>query len=434
MESTSREDRRLLSRLSRQAVERRQLELLNRLLAEILPANRFYAEKFANVQLPLKSLRELAAVPFTFKDELIGGPNHDFAANLTWPLERYVHFHRTSGTHGRPLAVLDTEDDWRWWLEGWQFVLDAAEVTHADRVLMAFSFGPFIGFWSAHDAAAARGAMVIPAGGMSTLARLELAKVARATVLCCTPSYALRLLESAAEHHIEAAHLGIRAVIVAGEPGGSIPSVRNRIESGFRAIVVDHAGATEVGPWGFADAGRQGLYVNESRFIAEFLSLESGLAAAEGEVAELVLTALGRAGAPVIRYRTHDLVRPRFRTGHDCSFVLLEGGILGRTDDMITVRGMNVFPAAVQQILHGFPEVVEYRLIIRRDHQMDVLVVEIEDRLEEPQRVSEELRLRLGLRVDVRCVPLGSLPRFDGKGRRVIDERDPTRKPFKPGR
>jgi phenylacetate-CoA ligase len=417
-------ERRRLTRLDRAALAEHQLEKLNELLDQILPANHFYAEKLAGLKRPLQSLDELRKLPFTFKDELIDARRHDLAANLTWPLERYARFHRTSGTHGRPMAVLDTADDWRWWLDGWQFVLDAAEVSAADRVLMAFSFGPFIGFWSAYDAAAARGAMVIPTGGMSSLARLDLLRTSQATVLCCTPSYALHLLETAGDNNFDAAGLDVRAIIVAGEPGGSIRSVRRRIERGFRATLIDHAGATEVGPWGYADADRVGLHVNESLFIAEFLSLESGRPAAEGEVAELVLTTLGRAGAPVIRYRTHDLVRPRWKTGQDCSFVLLDGGILGRADDMLTIRGVNVFPSAVQQILHGFPEIVEYRLILKRVREMDELCVEIEDRLGEPRRVADELQLKLGLRVEVRLAPLGSLPRFDGKGNRVVDERD----------
>jgi phenylacetate-CoA ligase len=344
--------------------------------------------------------------------------------NLTYPIGQYTRFHRTSGTRGKPIVVLDTPDDWQWWIDLWQFVLDAAEVDSADRVLMAFSFGPFIGFWSASEAAIARGSLVIPGGGLSTLARLELIRTSQATVICCTPSYALHMAEVAEQHQIDTAALNVRRIIVAGEPGGSIPAIRQRIEAAWNARVVDHAGATEVGPWGYADRAGRGLHIVESEFIPEFLSVESGQPAIEGELAELVLTTLNRTGCPVIRYRTGDLVKPTWNAVGDNRFVLIDGGVLNRTDDMLVVRGMNIFPSAVEQILCSFPEVVEYRITAHRVGEMDALTVEIEDRLKQPERVRQELNLRLGLNVQVQCVPLESLPRFEGKGKRFIDRRD----------
>jgi phenylacetate-CoA ligase len=136
-----------------------------------------------------------------------------------------------------------------------------------------------------------------------------------------------------------------------------------------------------------------------------------------------VLTNLGRFGSPVIRYRTGDLVRATWPQSGNNRFVLLDGGILTRSDDMMIIRGVNVFPSSIEQILRSFPEVVEYRLIARRAAAMDELHVEVEDRLSQPARIVNELQVRLGLKVDVRCVPLGSLPRFDGKGKRFVDER-----------
>ncbi len=402
-----------------------QLARLNRLLETILPGNRFYADKLAGISLPLQSLDQLKAWPYTSKDELqeASRGDHDYAANRTYPLERYVRFHRTSGTRGRPLAVLDTLEDWAWWMDTWQFVLDVAELNDADRALMAFSFGPFIGFWSAFDAAAARGVMVIPTGGLSTVARLDLARRCQATVIFCTPSYALHLAEVAAQNQIDVASLGVRCLIVAGEPGGSIPAVRARMERLWNARVVDHSGATEVGPWGYASADARGLHVVESEFVAEFLSVDQAQPAAEGELSELVLTTLGRYGSPVIRYRTGDLVRPRWCAQGGNQFVLLEGGVLGRVDDMMIIRGVNVFPGSVEQIIRGFPEIAEYRMIAHRKGEMDALTIELEDRLEAPHRVADELHLRLGLRVAVKLVPVGSLPRCEGKGQRFVDQR-----------
>jgi phenylacetate-CoA ligase len=215
----------------------------------------------------------------------------------------------------------------------------------------------------------------------------------------------------------------VRTVFVAGEPGGSIPEVRGRIEEAWQARVTDHAGASEVGPWGFADSAGKGIYVNEACFLPEFFSIETSLPAAEGELSELVLTTLGRAGAPVIRYRTGDLVRPVWRNDGECKFVFLEGGVLGRVDDMLIIRGVNIFPSSIERILRGFPEIVEYRMTAWRAGQMDALRIEIEDRLERPARVEKELQLQLGLKVQVECVPPGSLPRFELKGHRFVDQR-----------
>ena len=422
MVSTTYDERRRLQQMEPDLLAKLQLERLNALLTEILPHNRFYADKLDGVDLPLKSLDELSGLPLTQKAELVTD-GEDLATNLTYPSEQYVRFHRTSGTKGRPLVVLDTASDWQWWIDNWQFVLDAAEVGPEDRALMAFSFGPFIGFWSANDALCARGAMVIPAGGMSTGARLELLRSSAATVVLCTPTYALHMAEAADENQIDLAKLDVRRIIVAGEPGGSVPAIRERIECAWNAKLIDHSGASEIGPWGYADAGQRGLYVNESAFIAEFLSVETGEAAADGELSELILTTLGRNGSPVIRYRTGDLVRPRWSDEGECRFVLLEGGVLGRADDMMIIRGVNIFPSSIEQILHSFPEVAEYRMIAHKRGEMDALRIEVEDRLNEPGRITKEMELRLGLKTEVELVPLGSLPRFEGKGRRFVDER-----------
>ncbi len=249
-------------------------------------------------------------------------------------------------------------------------------------------------------------------------------KTIEATAVFCTPSYALHMAEVAAENQINIGQLAVDKIVVAGEPGGSIPEIRSRIENAWQARVVDHCGASEVGPWGFADPLGRGVYVNEAEFLAEFFSLDSGEPAVDGQLSELVLTSLGRDGSPVIRYRTGDLVRPTWNDEQDCSFALLEGGVLGRVDDMLIIRGVNIFPSSVEQILRGFPEIIEYRMTAGKQGEMDSLKIEIEDRLQKPQRVQKELQLKIGLKVDVQCVPMGSLPRFELKGRRFIDERN----------
>jgi len=210
---------------ARDAVEARKLDRFRGMLREVLPRNGFYAAKLARVADPhgIRSLADLADWPFTFKEELVeaaavtGRPG-----NLTFGPERYARYHQTSGTHGRPLPVYDTADDWAWWMTCWRTILDRGGVAAGDRVVVASSFGPYVGFWSGFDAAIARGAMAIPTGGMTSLARLELIRTLGGSVLLATPSYALHLAEVAAEAKIDAAALGVRLVIVAGEPGGSV--------------------------------------------------------------------------------------------------------------------------------------------------------------------------------------------------------------------
>ena len=417
----------------RAELDRLKLAKLRACLAEILPANAFYAAKLGHARALPATLAEFSTWPVTTKEELVAGATATgLPANLTYPLASYVRCHRTSGTHGRPMPVFDTASDWTWWMECWRAILARGGVGPGDRVLVASSFGPFLGFWSGFDGVLACGAMAIPTGGLSSLARLEMARSLSATVLMVTPSYALHLAEVAAEAKLDLAALPIRLVIVAGEPGGSVAAVRDRIGLAWDADVLDHAGASEVGPWGVGDRRGRHLDILEPWFHPEFLSVETGRPAVPGELAELVLTTLGRVGAPVLRYRTGDLVRPRFPDDAEVAagespWVKLEGGVIGRADDMLVVRGVNVFPAAIDGIVRSFPEVVEYRLTVFSRASLDELAIEIEDRLDDPARVARELHLRLGLRVGVTAVPAGSLPRFEGKGRRIIDRRHDTR-------
>ena len=417
-------DRQSMQRLDRDSLEQHQLQRLNDLLGAVLPTNHFYAHKFSGVAPQLASLDQLGNLPYTSKTEIVGEDEDGWAANRTFERTRYTRFHQTSGTRGRPLIVLDTAEDWHWWIEGWQYVLDAAKITSGDVCMLAFSFGPFIGFWSAFDAVLQRGCLGISGGGLSTHARLERMETLEATCLFCTPSYALRMAEVASEVGIDLRQLSIRTIVVAGEPGGSIVSVRNQIETAWDARVLDHSGATEIGPWGYGTLEGGGLYVNEAEFLAEFINYETGVPAAEGELSELVLTTLGRAGNPVIRYRTGDLVRPRWSAqDENIRFVFLEGGVLGRVDDMLIIRGVNILPSSVEQVIRSFPEVAEYRITAQREGALDRLKVEVEDHQQSPDRIAAELQLRLGLNIEVAAVPIGTLPRFEGKAERFFDRR-----------
>lgn len=419
--------RRAQEQWSREVREWHQLQRVNALLTSILPGNRFYAEKLKEIRLPLTSLADFGRLPLTTRDELSRQQADDDGALRTFGLDHYTRVHRTSGTLGRPYYVYDTAQDWRWWMHTWQFVLDSVEVTRHDRVLMAFSFGPFIGFWSAHDALIERGAMVIATGGMSSLARLECLRDLGATVVFCTPTYAMRLAEAARQMGLSLDTLPVRALVVAGEPGGSVPEVRQRLEACWGARIVDHAGATEAGPWGYADASGRGLHINEAEFIAEFVPHPLVGVDEHASCQELVITPLGRVGCPLIRFQTGDLVRPIQCADSEASpgnqFVLLDGGVLGRADDMITIRGVNIFPSAIEALVRTTHPFSEFRLVRQLRDQMDELSLRVESDETAAEQLAQLITSRLGLRIPVQCVPQDSLERFEAKARRLIDAR-----------
>jgi len=369
----------------------------------------------------LRGWEDFARLPLTSKAELLADQSASapFGTNLTYPLERYVRVHQTSGTSGAPLRWLDTQESWQWWARCWGFVLTAAGVRPGDRAFFPFSFGLFVGFWAGFEGARMLGVLAIPGGGQDSAGRLATMETLGATVLVCTPSYALHLLRVARERGVDPAKLPVRVTVHAGEPGAGIPSVRARIEAGWGARTYDHAGMTEMGAYGFECEAQAGLHVNESEFIAEVIDPVTGATAEEGE---LVLTNLGRLGSPLIRYRTGDRVRlARALCGCGRSFARLEGGILGRLDDMLIVRGVNVFPSAIEAIVRRFP-VEEFQIEVFRDGELDEvrLLVEVDGGVDGARRVQEALRSAIGLRVDVTPVAAGSLPRFELKARRVV--------------
>src|SRR2546428_2946611 len=212
---------------SRAAIEAHQLEQIRSLVAELFPGNKFYSRKLnaAGITFDVASLGDFSSrFPFTTKTELVEDQraNPPFGTNLTNPIESYTRYHQTSGTSGRPLRWLDTPESWEWMLENWMEILRAAGVRAGDRIFFAFSFGPFIGFWMAFESAARLGCLCVPGGGLSSAARVRAILDNGITVLCCTPTYAARLVEVAVEEKIDLSDSRVRTIIVAGEPGGSI--------------------------------------------------------------------------------------------------------------------------------------------------------------------------------------------------------------------
>ena len=403
-----------------------QLFRLNQLLVFVCQMNGFYRDKLKEVRLPLGSLQELGSIPFTTKQELIEDQAKylPYGRNLTYPVSSYIRYHQTSGTTGKPLKVLDTQESWGWWQDCWLEVLRTCGVTEEDRLFLAFSFGPFIGFWSAYEAAKKAGALIIPGGGQTSVERLYSMLDNQATVLLCTPSYALHLAEVAKEHGLDIQSSHVQKIIVAGEPGGSIPSVRRQIESAWGAKLHDHVGMTEIGAYGYSCPVRNGIHVNESQFIAEVVDPDTLQPVKEGKTGELVLTNLGRYGFPLIRYRTGDMVN---NTDIPCGcgnlHRFLPGGILGRCDDMVIVRGVNIFPQSIEAVIREFPEAAEFRIVYFTREEMNQVKVQVEAPGFLVPKLEKRLRNRIRLRIDVETVDPGFLPRFEMKSRRVVDER-----------
>jgi phenylacetate-CoA ligase len=410
-----------------------QLARVRQLLVAVLPGNAFYGRKLASVRpSELRSPEAFAQLPFTTKSELVADQADypPYGTNLTYPIERYSRLHQTSGTSsGQPLRWLDTAESWEWVLGCWRAYFELMGLRTGDRLFFPFSFGPFLGFWSGFDAAARAGFLSIPGGGMSSAARLRCLVEHRCTVLFATPTYALHLAEVAAKEGIDTAGSAVRAVVVAGEPGGNIPATRARIEAVWGARCFDHYGMTEVGPVAVEAAERPGeMYLLECEYLAEVINPETGGAVPDGEAGELVLTNLGRVGSPLIRYRTGDIVRiatspdPAGRTWRR-----LDGGILGRADDMIHVRGNNLYPSAIEAIVRRFPDVAEYRLHVDHTNPLADLRLEVEplhgDGRALAEAIGRAVRDELLFRVVVTPALPGSLPRFEMKARRVVHQK-----------
>ena len=246
------------------------------------------------------------------------------------------------------------------------------------------------------------------------------------TVLIATPTYALRLAEVAEQAGINLPEdASIRVTIHAGEPGASLPATKHRIETCWGARAYDHAGATEVGAWGVMCEPQAGVHLNEAEFICEVLDPDTGTPADAGE---LVITNLGRVGTPVIRYRTGDYVKLK-STPCDCGREsrVLDGGVIGRLDAAVIIRGLNVYPATLENIILMFPEVREFAARVYRAGTLDELEIQIESTHPNPAEtataVAAAIRDALGLRAVVTAVPLGTLPRAELKSNRLTDER-----------
>ena len=364
--------------------------------------------------------------PFTHKSEITQDhlESPPFGSNLTCNINSYTKLTKTSGTTGNSISWIDTNDDWNSMLDAWSIIFDRANIESTkDRLFFAFSFGPFLGFWTAYEAATKLSFMTIPGGGMSSKARLNLLEDSGATVLFSTPTYALRLGKLIKQNN----SIKINKIIVAGEGGGSVPEIRKKISNLWNgAEVIDHHGMTEVGPVTFQDDyNPTRLTMLPGFHIAEVIDLKTHCEVNIGETGELVLTTIKRPGNALLRFKTGDLVKKGIREINGKKVLSFDGGIISRIDDMHVIRGVNVYPSSIDSIIQRYEEIIEYRVkIITKDSmkeiKLDAEIDESSNSADLKMRLSDELHSILNLRIPVSFVPTGTFERFDFKSRRWI--------------
>jgi phenylacetate-CoA ligase len=386
----------------------------------------------------IHSLDDLRRIPLMTREEWMQGQMEapPYGPILAADSERAIRYHMTSGTTGKtPIRVLDSMKDWEWIAEMWCYGLWGFGVRPADVLFVAFGYSTFIGFWGLHYAGEKLGCLTLPGGAMTTDQRVKQIVDMGATVVASTPTYALRMAQEAKSLGIDLAGGPVQRLILSGEPAGSIPATKKLIEEEWGAKAGDTAGMTELGTIMIFECAQQpeGTHIIEDHYIEEVLDPETGDPVPYGEMGERVVTSFGRGFIPVLRYRTRDFVVKVPGSSCRCgrTFDIYEGGIRGRVDDMKLVRGTNVYPRAVEAIIREHPEVDEFQIHLytaegRRD-EIEVLV-EIPGETVDAAAVLRALEKELAdahenLRFGVRQAENGSLPRFELKAKRLMDER-----------
>ncbi len=429
--------------MPRQALQALQLIKLRRLCAFAFAHSPFHRRRFAAAGFHPESLRtweDRRRIPFMTREDWMASqraapPYGDLLAADPAVATRY---HLTSGTSGNmPVRVLDGTKDWEWIAEMWCYGLWAFGVRPADIVYLAFGYGSFIGFWGAHYGSEKIGALVVPSGAQNTESRVRQIVELGATTVCSTPTYALRLAQEAAQLGIDLARDGrVDKLIVSGEPAGSIPSAKQQLERIWGAKCGDMAGMTEIGTLAMFECAAQpgGLHIIEDHLIEEVVDPDGDEPVPYGELGERVVTSFGRGLLPLLRYRSRDMVVRVPHTTCPCGRTsdLYSGGIRGRWDDMKIVRGTNVYPRSVEEIVRTCDAIEEFQIYLwRNEDQRDEISVRVESRPDWSgnwDSVASGLAHQLsaaheGLRFHVERMPAGSLPRFELKARRLVDAR-----------
>lgn len=422
-------------KMSRDEMRKHQSESLIKLVKTVYEKNAFYKKKFDEAGVTpddIKSIDDIAKLPFTTKDEMRDIYPYGL---LSTDMENIVEIHASSGTTGKPVVDAYTAKDIEIWSEGMARTFSMGGVTKKDIVQNAYGYGLFTGGLGAHYGIKTVGATVIPMSGGNTKRQIQMLLDFKPTAISCTPSYALYLAEALKEDGIDTKSLTLKAGFFGAEPWSE--SMRIDIEQKLNIKAYDIYGLTEIiGPGVASECEMQDkLHVNEDLFYPEIIDSETGKVLKDGEKGELVFTTITKEGTPIIRYRTRDLTYLD-RTQCKCGRTTVRmHRLLGRTDDMLIIRGVNVFPSQIEEVLIKLEGVEpHYQLLVERKGNLDFLEVQVEmnDRLFSDEiknlekfesSIEKELYSALNIHTKVKLVEPKSIPRSEGKAKRIIDKR-----------
>ena len=428
-----------LETMPREKLLEYQLDLFRKQVAYVYERAPFYRRKFDEAGVRpehIKTLEDVSKVPFTVKEELRQSqekhpPFGDFHCI---PPEEGVRVFQTTGTTGTPVRSLLSKKDWLVnYYDQFMYFMYGYGITKADIIFIPFNYGLYLAWWGIHSSFEQGGVLVIPGGGQSSEDRIRNILEWKPTVICGTPTYILFLGDAAKKMGVDLSKTTVRIVITAGEPGAQVPSTKKQIETTWGAKNYDDIGSTEISNFGFECVAQKGTHVIESMFLAEVIDPKTGKWVGPGEEGELVLSNLCCESMPLIRWRMGDIVKFNYEKC-ECgrTFLRLDGGIIGRADDMFQFGGVNIFPSAIENFVRGTKEFSnEYQVIAPKMGSGKHLRIRVEPSSpalshEEMDRAvksfKEIFKFRIGVSPDVEVVKIGELPRFEGKAKRVIRE------------
>jgi len=428
-----------LETMPREKLLEYQLQLFRNQMAYVYERAPFYRRKFDEAGVRpehIKTLEDVSKVPFTVKEELRRSQEEHppFGDFHCIPPEEGVRVFQTTGTTGTPVRSLLSKKDWLVnYYDQFMYFMYGYGITKADIIFIPFNYGLYLAWWGIHSSFEQGGVLVIPGGGQSSEDRIRNILEWKPTVICGTPTYILFLGDAAKKMGVDLSKTTVRIVITAGEPGAQVPSTKKQIETTWGAKNYDDIGSTEISNFGFECVAQKGTHVIESMFLAEVIDPKTGKWVGPGEEGELVLSNLCCESMPLIRWRMGDIVKFDYKKC-DCgrTFLRLEGGIIGRADDMFQFGGVNIFPSAIENFVRGIKEFSnEYQVIAPKMGSGKHLKIRVEP--SSPALSQEEMdrgvksfkeifKFRIGVSPDVEVVKIGELPRFEGKAKRVIRE------------
>jgi len=432
----------ILETLPQEKLQTLQLKKFKRMVEWAYNNSPFYHRLYQGAGLEpedIKAFEDIQKVPKIEKGMMREVQKRDpfpYGDMMTVPLKRVTAFRQTSGTTGTPVYQADTWQDWEWWSESWCYILYAQGYRDTDRVFIPFGYNIFVAFWAGHYAAEKLGCEVVPGGVLDTQSRILKMQELKCNAFMATPTYVLGMADTAINKlGIDPAKdLNIQKITCAGEPGASIPTTKKRMEDAWGAKVYDHIGATEIGAWSYECTEQPGgLHVNEGFFLVEIEDIETGGIITEpGKDGKMIITALDRMAKPCIRFDSKDVIR---WADHQCdcgrTFRLIDGGVVGRSDDITKVKGVLLAPTAIEEVVRSIPELGdEYEVVVSKKGDIDNILLKIEilpgKETEQESilfRLKDQLRVKTNLGYKIEVHPYGSLPRYDVKAKRFKDLR-----------